>query len=87
MASPLLSPPRLPSCRQLYAQEAACRLQEAQREADSLQGMSKEDYLKMMLPDSPQEEDGRRPVSSEPRRLNLVLSAEHRFVSLLLLSS
>ncbi|XP_059929547.1 signal-induced proliferation-associated 1-like protein 2 isoform X1 [Gadus macrocephalus] len=53
--------------RQLYAQEAACRLQEAQREADSLHGMTKEDYLKMMLPDSPQEEDG-RPVSSEPPR-------------------
>uniref|UniRef100_A0A8C5CH26 Signal induced proliferation associated 1 like 2 n=1 Tax=Gadus morhua TaxID=8049 RepID=A0A8C5CH26_GADMO len=60
-------------CFGIYIQgEAACRLQEAQREADSLHGMTKEDYLKMMLPDSPQEEDERRPTSvagtSSPRR-------------------
>ncbi|XP_054655709.1 signal-induced proliferation-associated 1-like protein 2 isoform X3 [Dunckerocampus dactyliophorus] len=39
--------------RQLYAQEAACRLQAADRDGKSLQRLSKEQYLKMMLPDSP----------------------------------
>ncbi|KAM6956465.1 signal-induced proliferation-associated 1-like protein 2 isoform 2-T2 [Aplochiton taeniatus] len=49
--------------RQLYAQEAACRIQAAEREGKALQGLSKEEYLKMMLPDSPPGEDGRRKTS------------------------
>ncbi|KAM4607113.1 signal-induced proliferation-associated 1-like protein 2 [Polymixia lowei] len=49
--------------RQLYAQEAACRLQAAEREGKALQGLSKEEYLKMMLPDSPPGEDRRRKTS------------------------
>ncbi|CAL8258224.1 unnamed protein product [Lota lota] len=56
-------PPNITECGQLYAQEAACRLQEAEREGPVLQGLSKEDYLKMMLPDSPPEEDRRRTTS------------------------
>ncbi|XP_051936365.1 signal-induced proliferation-associated 1-like protein 2 isoform X4 [Hippocampus zosterae] len=39
--------------RQLYAQEAACRLQAAERDEKSLQRLSKQEYVKMMLPDSP----------------------------------
>ncbi|XP_077469242.1 signal-induced proliferation-associated 1-like protein 2 isoform X2 [Stigmatopora argus] len=39
--------------RQLYAQEAACRLQAAERDGKSLERLSKEEYLKMMLPSSP----------------------------------
>ncbi|XP_077438069.1 signal-induced proliferation-associated 1-like protein 2 isoform X4 [Vanacampus margaritifer] len=39
--------------RQLYAQEAACRLKAAERDGKSLQRLSKEEYLKRMLPDSP----------------------------------
>nr|XP_046258551.1 signal-induced proliferation-associated 1-like protein 2 isoform X3 [Scatophagus argus] len=58
--------------RQLYAQEAACRLQAAEREGKSLQRLSKEEYLKMMLPDSPPGEDRTRKVSAvgslSPRR-------------------
>ncbi|XP_071337208.1 signal-induced proliferation-associated 1-like protein 2 isoform X5 [Trachinotus anak] len=58
--------------RQLYAQEAACRLQAADRDGKSLQRLSKEEYLKMMLPDSPPGEDRSRKVSAvgslSPRR-------------------
>uniref|UniRef100_A0A673CMC8 Signal-induced proliferation-associated 1 like 2 n=1 Tax=Sphaeramia orbicularis TaxID=375764 RepID=A0A673CMC8_9TELE len=57
--------------RQLYAQEA-CRLQAAEREGKTLQRLSKEEYLKMMLPDSPPGEDRNRKVSAvdslSPRR-------------------
>ncbi|XP_067381657.1 signal-induced proliferation-associated 1-like protein 2 isoform X3 [Channa argus] len=58
--------------RQLYAQEAACRLQAAERDGKSLQRLSKEEYLKMMLPDSPPGEERCRKVSPmgnlSPRR-------------------
>uniref|UniRef100_A0A8C4IIC3 Signal induced proliferation associated 1 like 2 n=1 Tax=Dicentrarchus labrax TaxID=13489 RepID=A0A8C4IIC3_DICLA len=56
--------------RQLYAQEAACRLQAADRDGKSLQRLSKEEYLKMMLPDSPPGEDRTRKVRLflSPRR-------------------
>ena len=50
--------------RQLYAQEAACRLQDAERDGKSLQRLSKEEYLKMMLPDSPPGDDRSRKVRS-----------------------
>ncbi|XP_061816884.1 signal-induced proliferation-associated 1-like protein 2 isoform X2 [Nerophis lumbriciformis] len=46
-------PPDISDCGQLYAQEAACRLQAPERDGKSLQRLSKEQYLKMMLPDSP----------------------------------
>lgn len=48
--------------RQLYAQEAACRLQATERDGKSLQRLSKEEYVKMMLPDSPPGEDRSRKV-------------------------
>uniref|UniRef100_A0A669BEH3 Signal induced proliferation associated 1 like 2 n=1 Tax=Oreochromis niloticus TaxID=8128 RepID=A0A669BEH3_ORENI len=58
--------------RQLYAQEAACRLQATERDGKSLQRLSKEEYVKMMLPDSPPGEDRSRKVSAadslSPRR-------------------
>ncbi|XP_078787671.1 signal-induced proliferation-associated 1-like protein 2 isoform X11 [Oryzias latipes] len=58
--------------RQLYAQEAACRLQAAEREGKSLQRLSKGEYCKMMLPDGPSAEDRSRKVSGvgslSPRR-------------------
>ncbi|XP_047458858.1 signal-induced proliferation-associated 1-like protein 2 isoform X4 [Mugil cephalus] len=58
--------------RQLYAQEAACRLQAVDLDGKSLQRLSKEEYLKMMLPDSPPGEDRNRKVSAmdslSPRR-------------------
>uniref|UniRef100_A0A673CM75 Signal-induced proliferation-associated 1 like 2 n=1 Tax=Sphaeramia orbicularis TaxID=375764 RepID=A0A673CM75_9TELE len=64
-------PPSLSECGQLYAQEA-CRLQAAEREGKTLQRLSKEEYLKMMLPDSPPGEDRNRKVSAvdslSPRR-------------------
>ncbi|CAB1431261.1 unnamed protein product, partial [Pleuronectes platessa] len=50
-------PPNISECGQLYAQEAACRLQDAERDGKSLQRLSKEEYLKMMLPDSPPGDD------------------------------
>uniref|UniRef100_A0A3P8QYF8 Signal induced proliferation associated 1 like 2 n=1 Tax=Astatotilapia calliptera TaxID=8154 RepID=A0A3P8QYF8_ASTCA len=47
---------------------AACRLQATERDGKSLQRLSKEEYVKMMLPDSPPGED-RSPVDSlSPRR-------------------
>uniref|UniRef100_A0A8C9YX55 Signal induced proliferation associated 1 like 2 n=1 Tax=Sander lucioperca TaxID=283035 RepID=A0A8C9YX55_SANLU len=52
--------------RQLYAQEAACQLQASERDEKSLRRLSKEEYLKMMLPDSPPGED--RMGSLSPRR-------------------
>ncbi|KAM3605972.1 uncharacterized protein V6R79_008199 [Siganus canaliculatus] len=55
-------PPNISECGQLYAQEAACRLQ-AERDGKSLQRLSKEEYLKMMLPDSPPGEERTRKVS------------------------
>ncbi|XP_015235071.1 PREDICTED: signal-induced proliferation-associated 1-like protein 2 isoform X4 [Cyprinodon variegatus] len=58
--------------RQLYAQEAACRLQTAERDGKSLQRLSKEEFRKMLLPDSPPGEDRSRkvlaPDSLSPRR-------------------
>ncbi|XP_036429497.1 signal-induced proliferation-associated 1-like protein 2 [Colossoma macropomum] len=60
--------------RQLYLAEAACRLQGVERDRDGrLQAsMSKEEYLKMMLPDSPPGEEGRRKAAAagglSPRR-------------------
>ncbi|XP_037321748.2 signal-induced proliferation-associated 1-like protein 2 isoform X4 [Pungitius pungitius] len=50
--------------RQLYAQEAACQLQATERDEKSLQRLSKEEYLKMMLPTSPPGEGGSRKVST-----------------------
>ncbi|KAK2922074.1 signal-induced proliferation-associated 1-like protein 2 isoform X2 [Channa argus] len=65
-------PPNISECGQLYAQEAACRLQAAERDGKSLQRLSKEEYLKMMLPDSPPGEERCRKVSPmgnlSPRR-------------------
>ncbi|XP_026211145.1 signal-induced proliferation-associated 1-like protein 2 isoform X2 [Anabas testudineus] len=65
-------PPNISECGQLYAQEAACRLQAAERDGKSLQRLSKEEYLKMMLPDSPPGEERSRKVSAvgslSPRR-------------------
>ncbi|XP_036980472.1 signal-induced proliferation-associated 1-like protein 2 isoform X4 [Acanthopagrus latus] len=67
-------PPSISECGQLYAQEAACRLQ-AERDGKSLQRLSKEEYLKMMQPDSPPGEDRTRKVSAvgslSPRRSTL----------------
>ncbi|XP_059214960.1 signal-induced proliferation-associated 1-like protein 2 isoform X3 [Centropristis striata] len=58
--------------RQLYAQEAACQLQATERDGKSLQRLSKEEYLKMMLPDSPPGADRSRKASAmgslSPRR-------------------
>ncbi|XP_055358558.1 signal-induced proliferation-associated 1-like protein 2 isoform X5 [Betta splendens] len=58
--------------RQLYAQEAACRLQAAERDGKSLKRLSKEEYHKMMLPSSPSGEERSRKVSAvdslSPRR-------------------
>ncbi|XP_029305163.1 signal-induced proliferation-associated 1-like protein 2 isoform X4 [Cottoperca gobio] len=57
--------------RQLYAEEA-CRLQAAEQDGKSLQRLSKEEYLKMMVPDSPPGEDRSKKVSAvgslSPRR-------------------
>ncbi|XP_068182639.1 signal-induced proliferation-associated 1-like protein 2 isoform X3 [Antennarius striatus] len=65
-------PPDISECGQLYAQEAACRLQAAERDGKSLKRLSKEEYIKMMLPDSPPREDRIRKVSAvgtlSPRR-------------------
>ncbi|XP_052006605.1 signal-induced proliferation-associated 1-like protein 2 isoform X1 [Xyrauchen texanus] len=69
-------PPNLSECGQLYAAEASCRLQEREREKlkdGGLQhNMSKEEYLKMMLTDSPPGEGGHRKASTagslSPRR-------------------
>uniref|UniRef100_A0A3B4G7C4 Signal induced proliferation associated 1 like 2 n=1 Tax=Pundamilia nyererei TaxID=303518 RepID=A0A3B4G7C4_9CICH len=65
-------PPNISECGQLYAQEAACRLQTTERDGKSLQRLSKEEYVKMMLPDSPPGEDRSRKVSAvdslSPRR-------------------
>uniref|UniRef100_A0A1A7ZF97 Signal-induced proliferation-associated 1 like 2 n=1 Tax=Nothobranchius furzeri TaxID=105023 RepID=A0A1A7ZF97_NOTFU len=59
--------------RQLYAQEAACRLQAADRDGKSLQRVSKEEFRKMMLPDSPPRDDRNQKVLAagplSPRRL------------------
>lgn len=52
--------------RQLYAQDAACRLQDGERDGKSLQRLSKEEYLKMMLPDDPTG-DGTQKVSLETK--------------------
>nr|XP_020453906.1 signal-induced proliferation-associated 1-like protein 2 isoform X4 [Monopterus albus] len=58
--------------RQLYAQEAACQLQAPERDGKSLQRLSKEEYLKMMLPNIPPVEDrsqkGSAVGSLSPRR-------------------
>ncbi|XP_054885917.1 signal-induced proliferation-associated 1-like protein 2 isoform X6 [Poeciliopsis prolifica] len=58
--------------RQLYTQEAACQLQPAEHDGKSLQRLSKEEFQKMLLPDSPPGEDRSRKVlalgSLSPRR-------------------
>ncbi|XP_048059894.1 signal-induced proliferation-associated 1-like protein 2 isoform X4 [Megalobrama amblycephala] len=62
--------------RQLYAGEASCRLQERGRDKLKDTGlqpnMSKEEYMKMMLPESPPGESGHRKASAagspSPRR-------------------
>uniref|UniRef100_A0A3Q4HRH4 Signal induced proliferation associated 1 like 2 n=1 Tax=Neolamprologus brichardi TaxID=32507 RepID=A0A3Q4HRH4_NEOBR len=52
----------------ILAECAACRLQATERDGKSLQRLSKEEYVKMILPDSPPGED-RSPVDSlSPRR-------------------
>ncbi|XP_068423565.1 signal-induced proliferation-associated 1-like protein 2 isoform X2 [Clinocottus analis] len=65
-------PPNISECGQLYAQEAACQLQATEQDGKSLQRLSKEEYLKMMLPNSPPGEDRSRKVSAvgslSPRR-------------------
>ncbi|XP_029030869.1 signal-induced proliferation-associated 1-like protein 2 isoform X3 [Betta splendens] len=65
-------PPNISECGQLYAQEAACRLQAAERDGKSLKRLSKEEYHKMMLPSSPSGEERSRKVSAvdslSPRR-------------------
>ncbi|XP_043991486.1 signal-induced proliferation-associated 1-like protein 2 isoform X4 [Gambusia affinis] len=65
-------PPNISECGQLYAQEAACRLQPAEHDGKSLQRLSKEEFRKMVLPDSPPGEDRSRkvlaPGSLSPRR-------------------
>ncbi|XP_034407644.1 signal-induced proliferation-associated 1-like protein 2 isoform X4 [Cyclopterus lumpus] len=65
-------PPNISECGQLYAQEAAIQLQATEQDGKSLQRLSKEEYLKMMLPNSPPGEDGSGKVSavgsSSPRR-------------------
>lgn len=62
-------PPNISQCGQLYAQEAACRHQ-AEHDGKSLQRLSKEEYLKMMAPDSPTGESRKGSVmgSLSPRR-------------------
>ncbi|KAK5908227.1 hypothetical protein CgunFtcFv8_016303 [Champsocephalus gunnari] len=64
-------PPNISECGQMYAEEA-CRLQAAEQDGKSLQRLSKEEYLKMMLLDSPPGEDRSRKVSAvgslSPRR-------------------
>ncbi|KAK5853761.1 hypothetical protein PBY51_014891 [Eleginops maclovinus] len=64
-------PPNISECGQLYAEEA-CRLQAAEQDGKSLQRLPKEEYLKMMLLDSPPGEDRSRKVSAvgslSPRR-------------------
>ncbi|XP_035982427.1 signal-induced proliferation-associated 1-like protein 2 isoform X4 [Fundulus heteroclitus] len=59
--------------RQLYAEEAAaCRLQTAECDGKSLQRLSKEEFRKLLLPDSPPGEDRSRkalaPGCLSPRR-------------------
>nr|XP_015799429.2 signal-induced proliferation-associated 1-like protein 2 isoform X3 [Nothobranchius furzeri] len=65
--------PNISECGQLYAQEAACRLQAADRDGKSLQRVSKEEFRKMMLPDSPPRDDRNQKVLAagplSPRRL------------------
>ncbi|KAM9803711.1 signal-induced proliferation-associated 1-like protein 2 [Neosynchiropus ocellatus] len=55
-------PPNISECGQLYAQEAACRHQAAEQDGTSLKRLSKEEYIKMMLPDSPPGDDRSRKV-------------------------
>ncbi|KAM9365374.1 signal-induced proliferation-associated 1-like protein 2 isoform 3-T4 [Pholidichthys leucotaenia] len=65
-------PPNISECGQLYTQEVACRIQAAERDGKSLQRLSKEEYLKMMLPGSPPGEGQNCKVSAvgslSPRR-------------------
>ncbi|KAG7462830.1 hypothetical protein MATL_G00188900 [Megalops atlanticus] len=65
-------PENLAECGRLYAAEASCRTQAASRDGQPQQSLSKEEYLRMMLPDSPPGDDGRRTVSAagslSPRR-------------------
>ena len=52
--------------RQLYAQDAACRPRAGERDSKSLQRLSKEEYLKMMLLNDPAE-DGTQKVRKGPQ--------------------
>ncbi|XP_035982425.1 signal-induced proliferation-associated 1-like protein 2 isoform X2 [Fundulus heteroclitus] len=66
-------PPNISECGQLYAEEAAaCRLQTAECDGKSLQRLSKEEFRKLLLPDSPPGEDRSRkalaPGCLSPRR-------------------
>uniref|UniRef100_A0A3B5LH70 Signal induced proliferation associated 1 like 2 n=1 Tax=Xiphophorus couchianus TaxID=32473 RepID=A0A3B5LH70_9TELE len=51
-----------------YNTDEACRLQPAEHNGKSLQRLSKEEFRKMLLPDSPPGEDRSRKVSLSPRR-------------------
>ncbi|XP_051772627.1 signal-induced proliferation-associated 1-like protein 2 isoform X2 [Ctenopharyngodon idella] len=69
-------PPIQSECGQLYAGETSCRLQERGRDklkdAGLQPNMSKEEYMKMMLPESPPGESSHRKASAagspSPRR-------------------
>ncbi|XP_036402792.1 signal-induced proliferation-associated 1-like protein 2 [Megalops cyprinoides] len=65
-------PESLAECGRLYAAEASCGTQAGRRDGQPQQSLSKEEYLRMMLPDSPPGDDSRRTVSAvgslSPRR-------------------
>ncbi|XP_034040399.1 signal-induced proliferation-associated 1-like protein 2 isoform X2 [Thalassophryne amazonica] len=56
-------PPNISEYGHLYVQAAACRMQPAEREGKSLQRLCKEEYVKMMMTNSPQGADRSRKVS------------------------
>ncbi|XP_036380751.1 signal-induced proliferation-associated 1-like protein 2 [Megalops cyprinoides] len=58
-------PGRVAECGRLYVSDAPCPLQMSDPDGKLPQSLSKEDFLKMMLPDSPPGEEGRRKT---PRR-------------------
>ncbi|KAL2082861.1 hypothetical protein ACEWY4_020634 [Coilia grayii] len=70
--SQLTEPPSLSGCGQMYMAEMASRMRESERAGKLQPGMSKEEYLKMMLPDSPPGDDRHRKSSASgslsPRR-------------------
>ncbi|KAI1896955.1 hypothetical protein AGOR_G00100210 [Albula goreensis] len=68
---PLDEPGRLAECGRLYAPEVAGSMQMSGHDGSKIpQSLSKEEFLKMMLPDSPPGEEGRRKAASSlsPRR-------------------